>query len=417
MFKVYETELAGRKLTIETGKFANQANASVTVRYGETVVMTNVAAAKEAQTGVDFFPLSVNYEEKLYAVGRIPGSFNRREGKPADKAVLISRAIDRPIRPLFPHDFRNDVCVTNTVLSMDQDASPEVCANIGTSAALSISDIPWGGPTAAVQVGYVDGQIIINPNEEQRSKSDLQLTVAGTLEKITMIEAGANEIPNDTMLQAIKMAHVEIKKMCEFISNIKAEIGKPKFEYTSFAVDPEFYKSVCDKFETAMYEAVQNNDKEVRNDNVDKVKEQIAIEIISNSLLGKTSELYQELYDEGLLMSSLDADFEFSDEYAHVVIGGESKDPRKVYEKVEEVLKNEIISKEDFERSKKKIYGEYVSEYNDVENIGRMFLADSLRGINSLEYIDKFNKVTLEYVNEILDKLFKQNESVISIVK
>ncbi len=275
MFKVYETELAGRKLTIETGKFANQANASVTVRYGETVVMTNVAAAKEAQTGVDFFPLSVNYEEKLYAVGRIPGSFNRREGKPADKAVLISRAIDRPIRPLFPHDFRNDVCVTNTVLSMDQDASPEVCANIGTSAALSISDIPWGGPTAAVQVGYVDGQIIINPNEEQRSKSDLQLTVAGTLEKITMIEAGANEIPNDTMLQAIKMAHVEIKKMCEFISNIKAEIGKPKFEYTSFAVDPEFYKSVCDKFETAMYEAVQNNDKEVRNDNVDKVKEQI----------------------------------------------------------------------------------------------------------------------------------------------
>ena len=270
MFKVYETELAGRKLTIETGKFANQANASVTVRYGETVVMTNIAAAKEAQTGVDFFPLSVNYEEKLYAVGRIPGSFNRREGKPADKAVLISRAIDRPIRPLFPHDFRNDVCVTNTVLSMDQDASPEVCANIGTSAALSISDIPWGGPTAAVQVGYVDGQIIINPNEEQRSKSDLQLTVAGTLEKITMIEAGANEIPNDTMLQAIKMAHVEIKKMCEFISNIKAEIGKPKFEYTSFAVDPEFYKSVCDKFETAMYEAVQNNDKEVRNDNVDK---------------------------------------------------------------------------------------------------------------------------------------------------
>ena len=282
MFKVYETELAGRKLTIETGKFANQANGSVTVRYGDTVVMTNVAASKEAQTDIDFFPLSVSYEEKLYAVGRIPGSFIRREGKPADKAVLISRAIDRPIRPLFPSDFRNDVCVTNTVLSMDQDASPEVCANIGTSAALSISDIPWAGPTAAVQVGLVDSRIIINPNEEERQKSDLQLTVAGTEEKITMIEAGANEVPNEVMLQAIKDAHVEIKKICKFISDIKAEIGKEKFEYTSFAVDAEFFKAVCDKFENDMTEAVKETDKEVRNDNVDKVSEKIkklAIEI------------------------------------------------------------------------------------------------------------------------------------------
>ena len=286
MFKVYETELAGRKLTIETGKFANQANASVTVRYGDTVVMTNVTAAKEAQEGVDFFPLSVNYEEKLYAVGRIPGSFNRREGKPADKAILISRAIDRPIRPLFPSDFRNDVCVVNTVLSMDQDCSPEVCANIGTSAALSISDIPWGGPTAAVQVGYVDDQIIINPNEEQRANSRLQLTVAGTQEKITMIEAGADEIPNATMLQSIKEAHIEIKKICEFISNIKNEIGKPKFEYKSFSVDAEFYKAVCEKLEGSMSEAVQNTDKEVRNDNVDKVAEEIknlAIEIFGEN--------------------------------------------------------------------------------------------------------------------------------------
>ena len=158
MYKIYETELAGRKLTIETGKVAKQANGSVIVRYADTVVMTNVAASKEAQEGVDFFPLSVNYEEKLYAVGRIPGSFNRREGKPSDKAILVSRAIDRPIRPLFPADFRNDVCVTNTVLSVDPVASPEVCANIGTSAALSISDIPWGGPTAAVQVGYLTQQ-------------------------------------------------------------------------------------------------------------------------------------------------------------------------------------------------------------------------------------------------------------------
>ena len=275
MFKIYETELAGRKLTIETGKFANQANGSVTVRYGDTVVMTNVTASKEPRDGVDFFPLSVDYEEKLYAVGRIPGSFNRREGKPADKAILISRAIDRPIRPLFPHDFRNDVCVVNTVLSMDQDCSPEVCANIGTSCALSISDIPWGGPTAAVQVGYVNDEIVINPTEEQRKNNRLRLTVAGTEEKITMIEAGADEIPNDIMLEAIKKAHVEIKKLCAFIKNIKDEIGKPKFEYQSFSVNPEFYKAVCDKFEQAMYEGVQEQNKEIRNDNVDKIAEEI----------------------------------------------------------------------------------------------------------------------------------------------
>ncbi len=275
MFKVYETELAGRKLTIETGKFANQANGSVTVRYGDTVVMTNVTASKEPREGVDFFPLSVDYEEKLYAVGKIPGSFNRREGKASDKAILVSRAIDRPIRPLFPHDFRNDVCVTNTVLSVDQDYSPEVCSNIGTSAALSISDIPWAGPTSAVQVGYVDDKIVINPTEEQSKKSRLHLTVAGTETKITMIEAGADEIPNETMLEAIKEAHKEIIKICKFISSIKEEIGKPKFEYKSFSITPEFYDAVVEKFENAMYEAVQSNDKEVRNDNVDKVAEEI----------------------------------------------------------------------------------------------------------------------------------------------
>ncbi len=275
MFKIYETELAGRKLTIETGKFANQANGSVTVRYGDTVVMTNVTASKEPKEGVDFFPLSVDYEEKLYAVGKIPGSFNRREGKPADKAILVSRAIDRPIRPLFPSDFRNDVCIVNTVLSMDQDYSPEVCSNIGTSAALSISDIPWAGPTAAVQVGYVDDKIIINPTEEQSKNSRLHLTVAGTETKITMIEAGADEIPNETMLEAIKEAHKEIIKMCKFISEIKAEIGKPKFEYQSFSITPEFYQAVTEKFEQAMYEAVQNTDKEERNNDVDKVAEDI----------------------------------------------------------------------------------------------------------------------------------------------
>ena len=234
MIKTYETELAGRKLVIETGKFAKQANGSVTVKYGDTVVMTNVTASKEPKDGVDFFPLSVDYEEKLYAVGKIPGSFNRREGKPADKAVLTSRAIDRPIRPLFPSDFRNDVCIVNTVLSMDQDCSPEVCANIGTSAALSISDIPWNGPTAAVNVGYVENEIIINPNEEEREHSKLKLTVAGTEDKITMIEAGADEIPNDIMLEAIEKAHIEIKNYANLFRKLKLKLEKQNLNINLF---------------------------------------------------------------------------------------------------------------------------------------------------------------------------------------
>ena len=223
MFKTYSMELAGRLLTIETGKLAGLTNANVLVRYGDTVVMVNVVASKEPRDGVDFFPLSVDYEEKMYAAGKIPGGFTRREGKAADKAILVSRAIDRPIRPLFPKDFRNDVVVTATVLSVEIDNSPEVCAMIGTSAALSISDIPFGGPTAAVKVGYVDGEFVIKPTLEQRKKSELDLLVAGTMDKIAMIEAGAKELPDDKMLEAIKAGHVEIKKVCEFISKIKEE--------------------------------------------------------------------------------------------------------------------------------------------------------------------------------------------------
>jgi polyribonucleotide nucleotidyltransferase len=275
MFKKYKTQLAGRNLSIETGKIAELANGSVVVRYGETVVMVNVTAAKEPKEGVDFFPLSVDYEEKLYAVGKIPGGFTKREGKPTDKAILTSRAIDRPLRPLFPKDFRNDTCVVATVLSVDPDNSPEVCAMIGASAALSISDIPFGGPTAAVAVGYVDNQIVINPTLEQREKSRLTLTVAGTLEKITMIEAGADEIPNDTMLEAIKTAHEEIKKICNFISDIKAEIGKPKFEYKSFATDPEVYNEIVANFKDRMYQDVQATDKTVRDANIEKITEDI----------------------------------------------------------------------------------------------------------------------------------------------
>ena len=297
MFKIYETELAGRKLSIETGKIAELANGSVMVRYGETVVMVNVTAAKEPKEGIDFFPLSVDYEEKLYAVGKIPGSFQKREGKPTDKAILTSRAIDRPLRPLFPKDFRNDVVVVATVLSVEQDNSPEVCAMIGASCALSISDIPFGGPTAAVNVGYVNNEIVINPTVEQRANSRLTLTVAGTQEKITMIEAGADEIPNDIMLQAIKTAHVEIKKICDFISNIKAEIGKPKFEYKSFEVDADIYAEVEKNFKDRMYVDVQAQDKEVRDANIDKITEDVIAYFIEKYGEEKVEEMKSDILE------------------------------------------------------------------------------------------------------------------------
>lgn len=297
MFKIYETELAGRKLSIETGKIAELANGSVMVRYGETVVMVNVTAAKEPKEGIDFFPLSVDYEEKLYAVGKIPGSFQKREGKPTDKAILTSRAIDRPLRPLFPKDFRNDVVVVATVLSVEQDNSPEVCAMIGASCALSISDIPFGGPTAAVNVGYVNNEIVINPTVEQRANSRLTLTVAGTQEKITMIEAGADEIPNDIMLQAIKTAHVEIKKICDFISNIKAEIGKPKFEYKSFEVDADIYAEVEKIFKDRMYVDVQAQDKEVRDANIDKITEDVIAYFIEKYGEEKVEEMKSDILE------------------------------------------------------------------------------------------------------------------------
>lgn len=275
MFKIYETELAGRKISFETGKMAGLANGSVLVRYGETVVLVNVVASKEPKEGIDFFPLSVDFEEKLYSVGKIPGGFTKREGKPGDKAILTSRAIDRPLRPLFPKDFRNDVCVVATVMSVEQDNSPEVAAMIGASAALSISDIPFGGPTAAVNVGLVDEKIVINPTVAEREKSDLTLTVAGTIDKIAMIEAGANEVPDDIMLEAIKTAHIEIKKMCEFIQKMKDEIGKPKFEYKSFAVNEEIFEEVSKEFADRMKTDVQDKDKTVIDNRMDALAEDV----------------------------------------------------------------------------------------------------------------------------------------------
>ena len=275
MFKTYETELAGRKLVIETGKMAGLANGSVLVRYGDTCVMVNVTASKEPKEGIDFFPLSVDFEEKLYSVGKIPGGFLKREGKPGDKAILTSRAIDRPLRPLFPKDFRNDVVVVATVLCVEQDNSPEVAAMIGAAAALGISDIPFNGPTAAVNVGLVDGKIIINPKEEERKKSDLTLTVAGTMDKITMIEAGANEVSNDVMLNAIKEAHVEIKKICEFIDGIQKEIGKPKFQYKAFEVNKEIYSFIEENYKEEMRTALLEPDKETRDNNIATLTEKI----------------------------------------------------------------------------------------------------------------------------------------------
>ncbi len=275
MFKTYETELAGRKLVIETGKMAGLANGSVLVRYGDTCILVTVTASKEPREGIDFFPLSVDFEEKLYAVGKIPGGFLKREGKPSDKAILTSRAIDRPLRPLFPKDFRNDVVVVGTVLCVEQDNSPEVAAMIGAATALAISDIPFNGPTAAVNVGLVDGQIIINPTEEQREKSDLTLTVAATEKKITMIEAGANEVPDDVMLKAIKEAHKEIKKICKFIKKIQKDIGKSKFEYKSFEVDHDVYEFVESNFKDEMKEKVQEADKETRDNNISELTEKI----------------------------------------------------------------------------------------------------------------------------------------------
>ena len=295
MFKSYETELAGRKLVIETGKLAGLANGSVLVKYGDTVVMVNVTASKEPREGIDFFPLSVDFEEKLYSVGKIPGSFIKREGKPSDKAVLTSRAIDRPLRPLFPKDFRNDVVVVATVLCVEQDNSPEVAAMIGASAALSISDIPFGGPTAAVNVGLVDGQIVINPTEEQRNVSDLNLTVAGTVDKIAMIEAGANEVADDIMLEAIKKGHEEIKKICEFITKMKDEIGKPKFEYKSFSVDQELYDFMAEKFTEKMKEAVQEVDKDTRDNNVSTLSQEITVAVAEKLGEEQANERAQEI--------------------------------------------------------------------------------------------------------------------------
>ena len=265
-FKVWETELAGRKLTLETGKMAGLANAAVMARYGETEVLCTVTASAKPREGVDFFPLSVDYEEKMYSVGRIPGSFQRREGRASEKAILTSRCIDRPIRPLFPKDLRNDCSVVATVMSVDPDCSPEITAMIGVSAAIAISDIPWDGPVSGVNVGLVDGKIVINPNLEERAKTDLVLTVASTADLVAMIEAGANEIDDDTMFDAIMAGHEENKKIVKFIQGIVEEVGKPKFAYESSDPDPEIMAEIEEFCIEDVKKALDTDDKLVRDE-------------------------------------------------------------------------------------------------------------------------------------------------------
>ena len=260
----YEMELAGRPLTLEVGKLAELANAAVMVGYGDTRVLVCATASARPRDGIDFFPLSVDFEEKMYAVGRIPGSFNRREGRPGEKGILTSRVIDRPIRPLFPYDFRNDVSIMATVMSVDHDCSPEIAALIGTSAALAISDIPWNGPVGAVKMGLVDGELVINPTSEQRKVSDLDVTVVSTGKKVVMIEAGANEVPNDKMFEAIQKAHEENQKQIELINKMVAEIGKPKFDYPHADFNYELFNKITADFMDEAKAAMDTDDKNVR---------------------------------------------------------------------------------------------------------------------------------------------------------
>ena len=279
----YTMDLAGRPLTLEVGKLAELANAAVMVGYGDTRVLCCVTAAPRPRDGIDFFPLSVDFEEKLYAVGRIPGSFNRREGRPGEKGILTSRVIDRPIRPLFPSDFRNDVSVMCTVMAVDHDCSPEIAALIGTSAALAISDIPWNGPVAALKVGLVDGKLVFNPDAEQRKVSDLDVTVVSTGKKVVMIEAGANEVPNDVMFEAIRSAHEENQKQIALINQMVSEIGKPKFDYPHADFDQELFDKIVAATVDDAKAAMDTDDKNVR-------------EARWNQLIEKWHELFLEDY-------------------------------------------------------------------------------------------------------------------------
>ena len=275
-YRTFKTTFAGRELTVETGKVCGLANGSCWIRYGESVVMVNVTASPKPRDGVDFFPLSVDYEEKLYSVGKIPGGFLKREGRPSEKAILTSRVVDRPMRPLFPKDMRNDVAIVMTVLAVDPDTQPEILSMIGASVAVTISDIPWNGPIGGISVGLVDGEIVLMPDAEQRAKSDLQLTVASSEKKVVMIEAGANEVDDDTMLKAIMAGHEEINKsIIPFIKEIQAAIGKPKFEFPSMEIDHNLIDALMEEFGDQVKYALDTDDKNIREARLQPIKDAI----------------------------------------------------------------------------------------------------------------------------------------------
>ncbi|MEG1850118.1 MAG: polyribonucleotide nucleotidyltransferase, partial [Oscillospiraceae bacterium] len=273
--KVFETQFAGRPLSFEVGKIGMLANGACIVRYGETTMMVNVTMSKNPREGIDFFPLSVDFEEKLYAAGKIPGSFMRREGRPSDKAILASRLVDRPMRPLFPKDLRNDVTIIMTVLSYDPDCSPEICGMCGASFALSISDIPWGGPIAGIAVGLIDGKPVLMPTEAQREKSDMMLTVAGDVHKVCMIECAANQVPDDLMLHAIITGHKEVAKLAQFIADVQAEIGAKKIEFTSIEVDHDLFEAVKAFAIDRVRVALDTDDKNVREERLKPIEADI----------------------------------------------------------------------------------------------------------------------------------------------
>ena len=285
-YRVFRTALGGRLLQLEIGKVCEQANGQVMVKYGDTVVNVTVCASKEPKPDIDFFPLSVDYEERMYAAGKIPGGFIKREGRPSEHAILTSRLIDRPIRPLFPKGYYNDVVVVATVMSVDLDCSPEICGMIGSSVALAISDIPWDGPTGSVSVGRVDGRLIINPSLEQREKSDIHMTVSGTKDAIMMVEAGANEVPEMEMLDAILFAHEEIQELVAFIEEVVKEVGRPKQDVVLYKPLPEIDEAVRAYAAPKMREAIQTPDKLERLENMDEVEVE-------------TKEHFAEIYPEG----------------------------------------------------------------------------------------------------------------------
>ncbi|NLG04258.1 MAG: polyribonucleotide nucleotidyltransferase, partial [Clostridia bacterium] len=297
--KSYSMELAGRTLTVDIGRVAAQANGAALMHYGDTTVLSTATASEKPREGIDFFPLSVEYEEKLYSVGKIPGGFNKREGKASENSVLTSRVIDRPMRPLFPKDYRNDVTLNNLVLSVDPDCSPELTAMLGSAIATAISDIPFDGPCATTQVGLINGEFVFNPNAEQKAQSDLQLTVASTSEKVIMIEAGANEVPEDKMIEAIYAAHEVNQKVIEFINTMVAEVGKEKHSYTSCAIPEELFAKMKEIVTPAEMEvAVFTDEKQVREENIRQIREKLEEAFADNeewlSLIGEALYQYQK---------------------------------------------------------------------------------------------------------------------------